>query len=88
MPIEQDIEDFGLYQIPRIKFDEEKMRETVQKFINENILLQEGQLSKSLMVLNSEMASIPTPKLKNGKHLRTEHQVYVLSYMYSDCFIT
>lgn len=75
-PIEGDIEDFGLDGIPRIRFDEEMLKENIQKFMNEkNVPLQEGEMSKDLIVLTSEMASIPVPKLKNVISLRTEHQV-------------
>ncbi|KAL7186677.1 hypothetical protein ACSBR2_028407 [Camellia fascicularis] len=35
-------------------------------------------MSKALVALNTEAASIPTPKLKNVSRLRTEHQVYEL----------
>ncbi|KAI3448655.1 hypothetical protein Pfo_005320 [Paulownia fortunei] len=66
-------------KIPRIRFDKEKLKENIQKFINEkNTPLQDGEMSKALMVLTSETASIPVPKLKNATYLRTEHQVYEL----------
>jgi hypothetical protein len=33
-------------------------------------------MSKALVAITPEAASIPTPKLKNVSRLRTEHQVY------------
>ncbi|XP_020547113.1 protein ROS1-like [Sesamum indicum] len=78
-PVERDIEDFGLDGIPQIRLDDKKLKENMQKFINErNIPLQEAEMSNTLMVLISETGSILVPKLKNLSHLRTQHQVYVL----------
>ncbi|XP_048447686.1 transcriptional activator DEMETER-like [Pyrus x bretschneideri] len=51
---------------------------TLQNYMQEKMELQEGDMSKSLVSLTSEAASIPTPKLKNVSRLRTEHQVYEL----------
>ncbi|KAI3741989.1 hypothetical protein L1987_59668 [Smallanthus sonchifolius] len=38
----------------------------------------QGDMSKALVALNPQAASIPTPKLKNVSRLRTEHLVYEL----------
>ncbi|KAL3652017.1 hypothetical protein CASFOL_001698 [Castilleja foliolosa] len=73
--VEWDIEDFGVNRISRIKADDED----IQKFIDEkNVSLQEGEISKALMVLNTECVSIPASKLKNAAYTRTEHKVYEL----------
>ncbi|KAG0451994.1 hypothetical protein HPP92_025927 [Vanilla planifolia] len=46
--------------------------------MQENMEIQDGSLSKALVALTPEAASIPMPKLKNVSRLRTEHQVYEL----------
>ncbi|XP_057979531.1 transcriptional activator DEMETER-like [Malania oleifera] len=66
-------------EIPTIKLNIEEFTTNLQTYIQENKMgLQEGDMSKALVVLNSAAASIPTPKLKNVSRLRTEHQVYEL----------
>ncbi|KAL0370847.1 UNVERIFIED_CONTAM: DNA glycosylase/AP lyase ROS1 [Sesamum angustifolium] len=78
-PVERDIEDFGLDEIPEIIIDDRKLKENIQKFINKrNIPLQEAEMSNTLRVLTSESGSIHVTKLKNLSYLRTQHQVYVL----------
>ncbi|XP_031373883.1 transcriptional activator DEMETER-like isoform X2 [Punica granatum] len=82
---ESDIED-GWYEddddddeIPTIKLNMEEFTENLQNFIQDNNMeLQEGDMSKALVALNPGVASIPTRKLKNVSRLRTEHQVYEL----------
>lgn len=75
---ENDIED-ALYEdpdeIPTIKLNIEAFTKNVQNFMQENMELQEGSMSKALVLLSPEAASIPMPKLKNISRLRTEHQV-------------
>ncbi|KAF8393755.1 hypothetical protein HHK36_019953 [Tetracentron sinense] len=79
---QSDIED-AFYEdpeeIPTIKLDVEEFKVNLQNYMQEsNMELQEGEMSKALVALSSEAASIPTPKLKYISRLRTEHQVYEL----------
>ncbi|GAB2271637.1 hypothetical protein Dimus_006467 [Dionaea muscipula] len=77
---EIDIED-AFYddpdEIPTIKLSAEDIT-SLTNYIKENLEIQEGDMSKSLVALNPEAAYIPAPKLKNISRLRTEHQVYEL----------
>ncbi|XP_022138825.1 protein ROS1-like isoform X2 [Momordica charantia] len=80
---EHDIEDMDTLcedpdEIPTIKLNIEAFTKNVQNYIQENVELQEGSMSKALVVLSPEAASIPMPKLKNIGRLRTEHLVYEL----------
>ncbi|TKY53045.1 ROS1 protein [Spatholobus suberectus] len=76
-----DIED-AFYEdsceIPTIKLNIEEFTLNLQNYMQENMELQEGEMSKALVALNPEAASIPMPKLKNVSRLRTEHCVYEL----------
>ncbi|KAH7856136.1 hypothetical protein Vadar_033136 [Vaccinium darrowii] len=76
-----DIED-AFYEdpdeIPTIKLNLEEFTLNLHNYVQENMELQEGDMSKALVALNPQAASIPTPKLKNVSRLRTEHQVYEL----------
>ncbi|KAG7946255.1 hypothetical protein I3843_14G030500 [Carya illinoinensis] len=78
---ESDIED-SLYEdpdeIPIIKLNIEEFTVNLQNYMQEKMELQEADMSKALVALKPEAASIPTPKLKNVSRLRTEHQVYEL----------
>uniref|UniRef100_A0A2C9V8C4 HhH-GPD domain-containing protein n=2 Tax=Manihot esculenta TaxID=3983 RepID=A0A2C9V8C4_MANES len=65
-------------EIPTIKLNIEEFTQNLQNYMQENMELQEGDMSKALVALTSEAASIPTPKLKHVSRLRTEHQVYEL----------
>lgn len=76
---EADIED-AFYEdpdeIPTIKLNLQEFTVNLQNYMQENNMeLQEGDMSKALVALTPEAASIPTPKLKNISRLRTEHQV-------------
>ncbi|MED6217686.1 hypothetical protein PIB30_019995 [Stylosanthes scabra] len=79
--LETDIED-AFYEetceIPTIDVDMEELTLNVQNYMEENMELQEGEMSKALVALTPEAACIPTPKLKNVNRLRTEHWVYEL----------
>ncbi|KAH7547786.1 hypothetical protein JRO89_XS14G0016100 [Xanthoceras sorbifolium] len=78
---ESDIEDTFFEdpdEIPTIKLNIEEFTVNLQNYMQENMELQELDMSKALVALNSDVASIPTPKLKNVSRLRTEHQVYQL----------
>ncbi|KAK6233850.1 hypothetical protein QUC31_006256 [Theobroma cacao] len=78
---QSDIED-ACYEdpdeIPTIKLNIEEFTANLQHYMQEKMELQESDLSKALVALNPEAASIPTPKLKNVSRLRTEHYVYEL----------
>ncbi|KAL8090302.1 transcriptional activator DEMETER-like isoform X2 [Apium graveolens] len=79
--VESDIEDaFGEDpdEIPTIKLNLEEFTMNLQNYMQDNMELQQGDMSRALVALNPEAASIPTPKLKNVSRLRTEHQVYEL----------
>lgn len=79
--LENDIEDiFGEdpEEIPTIKLNIEEFTQTLQEYMHNNMELQECDVSKALVALTPEAASIPTVKLKNVSRLRTEHQVYEL----------
>ncbi|KAL8268400.1 hypothetical protein R6Q59_002198 [Mikania micrantha] len=75
-----DIEDFGrdIEEIPTIKLNIEEFTQNLQTYMERHMELGEGDMSKALVALTSEAASIPTPKLKNVNQLRTEHHVYEL----------
>ncbi|CAI8614763.1 unnamed protein product [Vicia faba] len=78
---DNDIED-AFYEdsdeIPTIKLDLEEFTVNLQNYMQTNMELQEGEMSKALVALNQEAAYIPTPRLKNVSRLRTEHSVYEL----------
>ncbi|XP_047162810.1 DNA glycosylase/AP lyase ROS1-like [Vigna umbellata] len=65
-------------EIPTIKLNIEEFTLNLQNYMQEKMELQEGEMSKALVALNPEAASIPMPKLKNVSRLRTEHCVYEL----------
>ncbi|EPS64413.1 hypothetical protein M569_10368, partial [Genlisea aurea] len=71
--LNEDIEE-----IPTIQLNMEDFSHNLQMIIQNNTDLQDGDMSKALVALTSEEASIPVPKLKNVSRLRTEHQVYEL----------
>ncbi|KAK1425024.1 hypothetical protein QVD17_20367 [Tagetes erecta] len=75
-----DIEDFSgnTEEIPMIKLNIEEFTQNLQTYMEKHMELGEGDMSKALVALTSEAASIPAPKLKNINQLRTEHQVYEL----------
>ncbi|MED6216925.1 hypothetical protein PIB30_012653 [Stylosanthes scabra] len=79
--IESDIEDFFFEEdhdpdeIPTIKISEREFARNVQNCIQE---FNQGDMSKALVALDPQSATIPMPKLKNVNRLRTEHQVYEL----------
>ncbi|KAH1258728.1 Protein ROS1 [Glycine max] len=78
---ENDIEDTfneESCEIPTIKLDIEEFTLNLQNYMQENMELQEGEMSKALVALHPGAACIPTPKLKNVSRLRTEHYVYEL----------
>ncbi|KAL0401773.1 UNVERIFIED_CONTAM: Transcriptional activator DEMETER [Sesamum latifolium] len=78
---EKDIED-AFYEdpdeIPVIKLNVEEFTTNLQSFMQEQMEVGEGDMSKALVALSPELASIPMPKLKHVSRLRTEHQVYEL----------
>ncbi|XP_071706967.1 DNA glycosylase/AP lyase ROS1-like [Rutidosis leptorrhynchoides] len=64
-------------EIPSIKLNMEEFTSNLQNIIQDSKELQEN-MSKALVALNPNAASIPTPKLKDVSRLRTEHLVYEL----------
>ena len=74
---ESDIEDFfeDSEEIPTIKLNMEAFTQNLQTYMENNMELAESDMSRALIALASEAASIPAPKLKNVSQLRTEHQV-------------
>lgn len=62
-------------EIPTIKLNIEEFTLNLQNYIQQNMELQEGEMSKALVALDPQAASIPMPKLKNVSRLRTEHCV-------------
>ncbi|KAJ8532762.1 hypothetical protein K7X08_015651 [Anisodus acutangulus] len=78
---EIDIEDAYFEdpnEIPTIELNMAQFTQNVKNFVQNNMELQEVEMSKALVALTPEAASIPTPKLKHISRLRTEHQVYEL----------
>lgn len=75
---ERDIED-AFYEdseeIPVIKLNIEELASNLQSYIQEQIEIGEGDMSKALVALNPAFASLPAPKLKHVSRLRTEHRV-------------
>lgn len=67
------MEDFN--EIPTIKLNIEEFTQNLQNYMQQNMELQEGDMSRALVALTPEAASIPAPKLKNVNRLRTEHLV-------------
>ncbi|KAI4370696.1 hypothetical protein MLD38_019017 [Melastoma candidum] len=80
--LDRDIEDLFVEdddEIPTIKLNIKEFTDNLQSFMQQNNMeLQEADMSKALVALNPEAASIPARKLKNVSRLRTEHQVYEL----------
>lgn len=70
-------------EIPTIKLNLEEFTQNLHNYMQEhNLEVKDGHMSKALVVLNPEAASIPMPKLKNVSHLRTEHLVYAHSSLF------
>ncbi|XP_010543600.1 PREDICTED: transcriptional activator DEMETER isoform X2 [Tarenaya hassleriana] len=78
---ESDIED-AYYEdpdeIPTIELNLKEFSATLQDYMEKNMELQEGDMSRALVALDPAATSIPSQKLKNISRLRTEHQVYEL----------
>ncbi|KAL8210613.1 hypothetical protein R6Q57_005050 [Mikania cordata] len=64
-------------EIPSIKLNMEEFTTNLQNILHDSKELQDD-MSKALVALNPNAASIPTPKLKDVSRLRTEHLVYEL----------
>ncbi|KAF4388032.1 hypothetical protein F8388_014715, partial [Cannabis sativa] len=52
-------------EIPMIKLNIEQFTQNVQNYMQQNMELQDGEMSRALVSLGPEAASIPMPKLKN-----------------------
>ncbi|TKY51694.1 Transcriptional activator DEMETER [Spatholobus suberectus] len=78
---ESDIEDLlrdDPDEIISIELNTKESAMNIQNRLQEYKEHDEGDMSKALVALTPQSASIPTPKLKNVSRLRTEHQVYEL----------
>ncbi|GAB2229601.1 hypothetical protein Drorol1_Dr00013848 [Drosera rotundifolia] len=76
-----DIEDMcndNPDEIPMIKLNLQDFAQTLENYMQSTMEVQPSEISKALVTLTAEAASIPTPKLKNVSKLRTEHHVYEL----------
>lgn len=63
-------------EIPTIKLNIEEFTQNLHNYMQANNMeLQDIDMSKALVAINPEAASIPMPKLKNVSRLRTEHHV-------------
>ncbi|XXG80097.1 hypothetical protein AAC387_Pa09g1038 [Persea americana] len=65
-------------EIPMIELNIKEFMQNIQNYMQEKGELQDVDMSKALVALTQEAATIPMPKLKNINCLRTEHQVYEL----------
>ncbi|EAY98235.1 hypothetical protein OsI_20146 [Oryza sativa Indica Group] len=77
--LENDIEDFDedTDEIPTIKLNMEAFAQNLENCIKEsNKDFQSDDITKALVAISNEAASIPVPKLKNVHRLRTEHYVF------------
>jgi hypothetical protein len=77
---EDAIEDFYCEdpdEIPIINLNIKEFTQNLKSYMHANNLeIEHVGMSKALVAITPEAASIPTPKLKNVSRLRTEHQVY------------
>lgn len=62
-------------EIPTIDLSLEDFTQNLQNYVQENMELQVGDIEKAIVAITREAVSIPAPKLKNLRRLRTEHQV-------------
>ncbi|XP_020394123.1 protein ROS1A isoform X8 [Zea mays] len=66
-------------EIPTINLNIEEFTQNLKNYMQANhVEIEYADMSKALVAITPEAASIPTPKLKNVSRLRTEHQVYEL----------
>ncbi|OQU78992.1 protein ROS1 isoform X1 [Sorghum bicolor] len=76
------IEDFFCEdpdEIPTINLNIEEFTQNLKNYMQaNNVEIEYADMSKALVAITPDAASIPTPKLKNVSRLRTEHQVYEL----------
>jgi len=74
------IEDFFCEdpdEIPTINLNIEEFTQNLKNYMQaNNVDIEYADMSKALVAITPDAASIPTPKLKNISRLRTEHQVY------------
>ncbi|VAH07909.1 unnamed protein product [Triticum turgidum subsp. durum] len=77
--LENDIEDYDpdTGEIPLIKLNLQAFAQNLENCIKEsNMDLGSDDIAKALVAVSTGSASIPVPKLKNVRRLRTEHYVY------------
>lgn len=66
-------------EIPTINLNIEEFTQNLKNYMQANhVEIEYADMSKALVAITPEAASIPTPKLKNVSRLRTEHQVYAI----------
>lgn len=72
-----EIEDFfrDPDEIPTIKLGVDKFTAYLQNLDENHVVIHDNNMSRALVALTPEAASIPMPKLKSVSRLRTEHQV-------------
>lgn len=79
---EVSIEDFFTEEpdeIPTISLNIKEFKQNLKSYMQaNNIEIEDADMSRALVAITPEAASIPTPRLKNVSRLRTEHQVYEL----------
>uniref|UniRef100_A0A0D9VG49 Demeter RRM-fold domain-containing protein n=1 Tax=Leersia perrieri TaxID=77586 RepID=A0A0D9VG49_9ORYZ len=79
---EAEIEDFfgeDPDEIPTINLNVEEFAQNLKSYIQaNNIEVEDADMSKALIAITPQAASVPISKLKNVNRLRTEHQVYEL----------
>uniref|UniRef100_A0A0E0L0J9 HhH-GPD domain-containing protein n=1 Tax=Oryza punctata TaxID=4537 RepID=A0A0E0L0J9_ORYPU len=79
---EAEIEDFfgeDPDEIPTINLNVEGFAQNLKSYIEaNNIEVEDADMSKALISITPQAASVPISKLKNVNRLRTEHQVYEL----------
>lgn len=64
-------------EIPTINLNMEEFTQNLRSYMQaNNIDIEDTDMSKALVAITPEAASIPTRKLKNVSRLRTVHQVY------------
>ncbi|XP_059446497.1 transcriptional activator DEMETER-like [Corylus avellana] len=75
-----EIEDFfrDPDEIPTIKLGVDKFKAYLQNLDENHVVIHDNNMSRALVALTAEAASIPMPKLKSVSRLRTEHLVYAL----------
>ncbi|GAB2236187.1 hypothetical protein Droror1_Dr00027926 [Drosera rotundifolia] len=75
LPDIEDMRNGNPDEIPMITLNLQDFAQTLENYMQSTMEVQPSEISKALVTLTVEAASIPTPKLKNVSKLRTEHHV-------------